>query len=179
MIDPDIKTAVESQLKPGEILLWAGRPDRRLSFGQIFMLIMPVVIFIIVAWLFRGAGFGPMVMFLTFITLLALRQWLSIWFEVYAITDRRVLILERAWPRLTHTINRADITDIAPGIFNEPETIKITSKARSKLLPTLFSMNGRPKQKLPPKPGSVYFLRRLPDAQTVLNILQQTDHTAN
>ena len=191
MIDPDAKAAVSPELMPGERLLWAGKPGPLTGFwlwsrwvsctigGVVLMMLLPASL----SMLWEAARSGPLSLAvgLAIFALLGALPTLvmfSVWrmqamdrSESYALTDKRLLIHEAAWPEQVWSLPRealiwADFSAASPpGTLTVTARTARTSAGAGRILSTrgyrlpVFDAAGRDR---------VFYLHRLPDAACAL-----------
>ena len=131
--DEDPKNQLQPYLRPGERLLWSGKPDRAhycrlrgtaVAVGVFWTVITAVFSggFIFAAFFAEGGGFPPLVNMVTllfFVPFWAIGLWLL---------GGHKFVYARSWPRVAYGITDQSILILQPGFFGSIKEIRLPLK---------------------------------------------------
>ncbi len=203
MIDPELKSIITPELAEGEELLWAGRPEKKfwymnLLFGLFMTALIGQCIMRYTIWTFPAFAESLIseklivILFMGFLTLgfgvfplvmlgLSWRHALKSRFEYFAVTNKRVIIIEKIWPIIKFEIPLSSIQTIDDHSLIYPNSVRIVSvlNKRPGFFERFRSFNRQP------APWANYrhkhyqfFLRQLSNTNQIKTIISQSMRTS-
>jgi len=193
---------IDPELQAGETLLWSGKPTPAIPIGNFIFAILGLVfvylafgtiIFSMIKLFFVSLASSSILEFLAgivyavlfgFIPLLLVAINLRLLFtgltEQYYVTDRRIIIDEKMWPKQRHEISMLKIIEVRIGTVFFLKTLRVVAISEKRLrffkqflsrngnMATAFEIKARKRQ---------YFLKRLVNPDEIKNIITQNMRT--